>query len=197
MNTEDLKQKILELFSENMEPEKRILLIKLYDACVSNKINQKELHCNLFQIENAFDTIEANLERYLNKDISNVVYVDADNVKLNKKRYFKIGMELLKKIRKNNIKKNLIDKANNNFIEGKSKIFTKTLENYLMLEDCIRNYDEENIQLKKQTIDLITETEILLKLPVTFPSRIPNCVDNLIDGIEEQKGGEYSGRTNK
>ena len=52
MSNEELVKKILSMFKEDMSYEKRLLLIKLYNACVSNKNEVKEPSNNLLQIEN-------------------------------------------------------------------------------------------------------------------------------------------------
>lgn len=173
MSNEELAKKILSMFKENMSTEERLLLIRLYNACVSNKNQVKEPSNNLLQIEKSANTILEKIEKlYV---IHEPIYVDSEKFENNKKRYFSVSLEDLKKI----------SKTNNKFKE-------EILKYYIMLEDCINNYDEENTLNKKITIELLTKLEILLQLPVTYPSQISNCVDDIIN--EEEKGGVSFGK---
>lgn len=177
MSNEELVKKILSMFKEDMSYEKRLLLIKLYNACVSNKNEVKEPSNNLLQIEKSVNIISEKIERqYAMKDS---IYVDSEDIQTIKKNHFSISLKDLKKITKSN------RITNDNFKE-------QILKNYIMLEDCINNYDEENTLNKKITIELLTKLEILLQLPVTYPSQIPNCVDSIIK--EEEKGGVSFGK---
>lgn len=177
MSNEELIKKILSMFKEDMSAEKRLLLIKLYNACVLNKDKVNEPSSNLLQIEKAANMISDKIER--NYVIQKPIYVDSEKIQDIKKRHFSVSLEDLKKITENN------KKINNNFKE-------EILKNYIMLEDCINNYDEENTLNKKITIELLTKLEILLQLPVTYPSQISNCVDDIIN--EEEKGGVSFGK---
>ena len=147
MSNEELAKKILSMFKEDMSYEKRLLLIKLYNACVSNKNEVKEPSNNLLQIEKSVNIISEKIERqYAMKD---PIYVDSEDIQTIKKNHFSISLKDLKKITKSN------RITNDNFKE-------QILKNYIMLEDCINNYDEENTLNKKITIELLTKLEILL-----------------------------------
>ena len=147
MSNEELVKKILSMFKEDMSYEKRLLLIKLYNACVSNKNEVKEPSNNLLQIEKSVNIISEKIERqYAMKD---PIYVDSEDIQTIKKNHFSISLKDLKKITKSN------RITNDNFKE-------QILKNYIMLEDCINNYDEENTLNKKITIELLTKLEILL-----------------------------------
>ena len=176
MSNEELSKKILSMFKENMSSERRLLLIKLYNSCISNGNNEKDPSNNLLQIEKSTSKILEKIEKLYIK--YEPIYVDSEKEEQIKKRYFSISLEDLKKVNKNN-------KTTDNKFEE------EILKYYIMLEDCIRNYEEDNISNKKITIELLTKLEMLLQLPVTYPSQISNCVYSLIG---EEKGGVSVGK---
>ncbi len=81
------------------------------------------------------------------------------------------------------------NKNNVNYYDN--KLDDSILHRYIMLSDCINNYDENNINVKKKIIKLLTEIEILLNLPVTYTSQIENSIEDLINNEinSDKKGG--------
>ena len=59
---------------------------------------------------------------------------------------------------------------------------------------AITSYDDNNKVLKTRIMDLITEMEILLGVPITFPSKIPECVNKIIEESFKKRGGVSRGR---
>lgn len=197
MSNEELAKKILKMFKKDMSPERRHLLIRLYNACLSNKNMKKDLNNNLIQIEASFNNVKEQIKNYHPDVPSNIKYVDADSKLENKNKYFEIDINRLNEMKKLNKKFKASDESNvmaEKNIESEYKFQSKILEYYIMLDDCIKNYDEENVSLKRRTMQLLTDMEILLKIPVTYPSLIPSCVDDLIEESKEEKGGGGLGK---
>ena len=99
-----------------------------------------------------------------------------------------VDMESLNKIRENTheFKHNSENKR-----DTFDKFKIELMEDYIMLEDCIQNYSDDNKILKAKIMKLLTDMEILLGLPVKFTSKIPMCVSEIIEKEkkQEQKGG--------
>ena len=58
---------------------------------------------------------------------------------------------------------------------------------YVMLSDCINNYDENNSVVKEKTIQLLTKLEILLNLPVTYKSQIEKNIADLVTDLTDSE----------
>lgn len=178
MTNEEITGKILGMFSEDMDPESRRLLIKMYEVC-SNKDWNDEPICSLLNVKSSFDIIS---ERMSNLKSCNLMYADDD---------LYMNMENLNKIRKNSYEFECGTGRKKSIL---NKFQIELIEDYIMLQDCIRNYDDNNKVLKTRIMDLITEMEILLGVPITFPSKIPECVNKIIEESFKKRGGVNRGR---
>jgi len=178
MTNEEITGKILGMFSEDMDPESRRLLIKMYEVC-SNKDWNDEPICSLLNVKSSFDIIS---ERMSNLKSCNLMYADDD---------LYMNMENLNKIRKNSYEFECGTGRKKSIL---NKFQIELIEDYIMLQDCIRNYDDNNKVLKTRIMDLITEMEILLGVPITFPSKIPECVNKIIEESFKKRGGVSRGR---
>ena len=178
MTNEEITGKILGMFSEDMDPESRRLLIKMYEVC-SNKDWNDEPICSLLNVKSSFDIIS---ERMSNLKSCNLMYADDD---------LYMNMENLNKIRKNSYEFECGTGRKKSIL---NKFQIELIEDYIMLQDCIRNYDDNNKVLKTRIMDLITEMEILLGVPITFPSKIPESVNKIIEESFKKRGGVSRGR---
>lgn len=193
MTNEEKAKQILKLFDESMDSDDRHLLIKLYEVCILNKSIKDEPDVNLLQFETSFNIIESKIINKVFQQQHNFTYVDDNDYK--KQKHIKVNTKDIEKIKNNIILSLLYSSEKESSILNNTLDEPKILQYYIMLDDCIKNYDDDNIVLKKQAIKLLTEIEILLKLPITFPSQIINCVDDLIEeNIKDKKGGVTLGR---
>lgn len=69
-------------------------------------------------------------------------------------------------------------KKNSYFSKGVTKEIEKQL---IMLSSCIQSFQTNNKTLVQTTIDLVTNLECILNLPVTFPSKIESCLFRQLD----------------
>ena len=171
MENHDIEEKILGSFNKDINPKLRHVLIRLYNA-YNNPISIKEPKKNLIQIEESYDKITKKTKN-IYKEYKNIIDINNyDNVNNDNK---------IKKI-------NGFNKNKYNFSKNINEDFSiEILEYYVMLTDCINNYDNENASIKKKTIQLLTEMEILLNLPVTYPSQIENSIDDLMKIFDKGK----------
>lgn len=78
------------------------------------------------------------------------------------------------------------------------KLDNDIIEDYIMLSDCIKNYDENDSRTINKTIQLLTKLEILLGLPITYSSQAKKSIDELFDNeIVNKKGEAYFVRRDK
>ena len=187
MTYEEITNKILGMFSKDMAPEERKLLIMLYDTCTYNKDWDDEPTFSLLRVKTSFDNITKKMSRIFNIKSSRLKYVDSDLYDKDMSNLH-VDMESLNKIRENTheFKHNSENKR-----DTFDKFKIELMEDYIMLEDCIQNYSDDNKILKAKIMKLLTNMEILLGLPVTFTSKIPMCVSEIIEKEkkQEQKGG--------
>lgn len=187
MTYEEITNKILGMFSKDMAPEERKLLIMLYDTCTYNKDWDDEPTFSLLRVKTSFDNITKKMSSTFNLKSSGLKYVDSDLYDKNMSNLH-VDMESLNKIRENTheFKHNSENKR-----DTFDKFKIELMEDYIMLEDCIQNYSDDNKILKAKIMKLLTDMEILLGLPVTFTSKIPMCVSEIIEKEkkQEQKGG--------
>lgn len=187
MTYEEITNKILGMFSKDMAPEERKLLIMLYDTCTYNKDWDDEPTFSLLRVKTSFDNITKKMSRIFNIKSSRLKYVDSDLYDKDMSNLH-VDMESLNKIRENTheFKHNSENKR-----DTFDKFKIELMEDYIMLEDCIQNYSDDNKILKAKIMKLLTDMEILLGLPVTFTSKIPMCVSEIIEKEkkQEQKGG--------
>lgn len=187
MTYEEITNKILGMFSKDMAPEERKLLIMLYDTCTYNKDWDDEPTFSLLRVKTSFDNITKKMSSIFNIKSSRLKYVDSDLYDKDMSNLH-VDMESLNKIRENahEFKHNSENKR-----DTFDKFKIELMEDYIMLEDCIQNYSDDNKILKAKIVKLLTDMEILLGLPVTFTSKIPMCVSEIIEKEkkQEQKGG--------
>lgn len=187
MTYEEITNKILGMFSKDMAPEERKLLIMLYDTCTYNKDWDDEPIFSLLRVKSSFDNITKKMTSIFNIKSSGLKYVDSDLYDKDMSNLH-VDMESLNKIRENTheFKHNSENKR-----DTFDKFKIELMEDYIMLEDCIQNYSDDNKILKAKIMKLLTDMEILLGLPVTFTSKIPMCVSEIIEKEkkQEQKGG--------
>lgn len=187
MTYEEITNKILGMFSKDMAPEERKLLIMLYDTCTYNKDWDDEPTFSLLRVKTSFDNITKKMSSIINIKSSRLKYVDSDLYDKDMSNLH-VDMESLNKIRENTheFKHNSENKR-----DTFDKFKIELMEDYIMLEDCIQNYSDDNKILKAKIMKLLTDMEILLGLPVTFTSKIPMCVSEIIEKEkkQEQKGG--------
>lgn len=187
MTYEEITNKILGMFSKDMAPEERKLLIMLYDTCTYNKDWDDEPIFSLLRVKSSFDNITKKMSSTFNLKSSGLKYVDSDLYDKNMSNLH-VDMESLNKIRENTHEfKHNSENKRDTFAKFKIEL----MEDYIMLEDCIQNYSDDNKILKAKIMKLLTDMEILLGLPVTFTSKIPMCVSEIIEKEkkQEQKGG--------
>lgn len=187
MTYEEITNKILGMFSKDMAPEERKLLIMLYDTCTYNKDWDDEPIFSLLRVKSSFDNITKKMSSTFNIKSSGLKYVDSDLYDKNMSNLH-VDMESLNKIRENTHEfKHNSENKRDTFAKFKIEL----MEDYIMLEDCIQNYSDDNKILKAKIMKLLTDMEILLGLPVTFTSKIPMCVSEIIEKEkkQEQKGG--------
>lgn len=187
MTYEEITNKILGMFSKDMAPEERKLLIMLYDTCTYNKDWDDEPTFSLLRVKTSFDNITKKMSSIFSIKSSRLKYVDSDLYDKDMSNLH-VDMESLNKIRENTheFKHNSENKR-----DTFDKFKIELMEDYIMLEDCIQNYSDDNKILKAKIMKLLTDMEILLGLPVTFTSKIPMCVSEIIEKEkkQEQKGG--------
>ena len=187
MTYEEITNKILGMFSKDMAPEERKLLIMLYDTCAYNKNWDDEPTFSLLRVKTSFDNITKKMSSIFNIKSSRLKYVDSDLYDKDMSNLH-VDMESLNKIRENTheFKHNSENKR-----DTFDKFKIELMEDYIMLEDCIQNHSDDNKILKAKIMKLLTDMEILLGLPVTFTSKIPMCVSEIIEKEkkQEQKGG--------
>lgn len=187
MTYEEITNKILGMFSKDMAPEERKLLIMLYDTCTYNKDWDDEPTFSLLRVKTSFDNITKKMSSIFNIKSSRLKYVDSDLYDKDMSNLH-VDMESLNKIRENTHE---FKHNSENKIDTFDKFKIELMEDYIMLEDCIQNYSDDNKILKAKIMKLLTDMEILLGLPVTFTSKIPMCVSEIIEKEkkQEQKGG--------
>lgn len=188
MNKEDLINRIMNNFYEGMPEDERHLLIRILNAVKNSKDVSKEPPKDLFEIKKTWDKVSNKL---YNNSIRNSGVIFKSNTNDFKSEDYaynhdKLDSSTLDEFRKNDI----------SYLKSKSeisdkniyKLETRLLEDYMMADDCLKNYESD--KAKKKILILLTEMEILLKMQVTFPSQLPSCVDSLTGKESVKKRGE-------
>ena len=136
MTYEEITNKILGMFSKDMAPEERKLLIMLYDTCTYNKDWDDEPTFSLLRVKTSFDNITKKMSSIFNIKSSRLKYVDSDLYDKDMSNLH-VDMESLNKIRENTheFKHNSENKR-----DTFDKFKIELMEDYIMLEDCIQNY---------------------------------------------------------
>lgn len=191
MNKEELVNKIMDNFYEGMPDDERHLLIRMLNAVKNSKDVSKEPSKDLFEIQKTWDKVSSKL---YNNSIKNSDVIFKSNIKVPNDFKFedyafnhgKLDETTPDEFRKNDIgylkaKTEISDK-------NIYKLETRLLEDYIMADDCLKNYESD--KAKKKILILLTEMEILLKMQITFPSQLPSCIDSLTSKESVKKRGE-------
>lgn len=191
MNKEELVNKIMDNFYKGMPDDERHLLIRMLNAVKNSKDVSKEPSKDLFEIQKTLDKVSSKL---YNNNIKNLNVIFKNNIKGPNDFKFKdytYSNDNLNVVTLDEFIKNDINYFNNDSkISSKNmyKLETRLLEDYIMADDCLKNY--ENDKAKKKILILLTEMEILLKMQITFPSQLPSCIDSLTSKESVKKRGE-------
>ena len=204
MDRENIKDKIIKEFSKDMDFDSRHLLMRIYNACDMTE-DIKEPPKSLIYIEEAYDDITNRINNLYKKMTKYINTKDDINNNPNIKREYNVSkkindIENLNIIKFfNNRKIESFDNKelfNNHKIDIKSRktydysLLSKVLENYIMLTDCLENYNKTNNHLKKKILLLLTKTELLLNIPVTYASELDNVVEDILENHKKNDRGE-------
>lgn len=94
----------------------------------------------------------------------------------------------------NNIAKEVISKDYLNNGENYERVYNRISNDYLLLKSYFSNLELKDKEQVKETIDLITEIECLLKLKISFPESLERCLQKEIEKNEEKSKKENSKR---
>lgn len=188
MNKEELVNKIMDNFHEGMPEDERHLLIRVLNAVKNSKDVSKEPSKDLFEIQKTWDKVSSKL---YNNSIRNSDVIFKSNTNDFKfedyaSNHGKLDETTSDEFRKNDISylKTKVEISDKNIY----KLETRLLEDYIMADDCLKNYESD--KAKKKILILLTEMEILLKMQITFPSQLPSCIDSLTSKESVKKRGE-------
>jgi len=204
MDKENIKETILKNFNKEMDSDTRHLLMRIYNYCDEYE-EIKEPPKSLIYYEEAYENISNKINN-LYKKITKC-YNNMDDIKYNtniKSEYYDRkninDIENLNAIKYLNNTK--IDSAKNKDLYNYKKIdiksrqkndyslLSKVIENYIMLTDCLKNYDKNNNHLKKKILLLLTKTELLLNIPVTYTSELGSVVDDVLEKQKKKDAGD-------
>lgn len=93
-----------------------------------------------------------------------------------------------------NITKEVVSKDYLDNGKNYEKVYNRISNDYLLLKSYFSNFELKDKDQTKETIDLITEMEILLKLKVSFPESLERCLNKEIEKNEEKSKKENSKR---
>lgn len=188
MNKEELVNKIMDNFYEGMPEDERHLLIRVLNAVKNIKDISKEPSKDLFEIQKTWDKVSSKL---YNNSIRNSDVIFKSNANDFKFEDYAINHGKLDETTSDEFRKNDISYLKTKVeISDKNiyKLETRLLEDYIMADDCLKNYESD--KAKKKILILLTEMEILLKMQITFPSQLPSCIDSLTSKESVKKRGE-------
>lgn len=190
MNKEELVNKIMDNFYDGMPEEDRHLLIRILNAVKNSKDVSEEPSKDLFEIQKTWNKVS---DKLYNNSIKNSDVIFKSNINDFKSEDYvynhgKLDSATLDEFRKNYISylKDKDEILNKNIYKFETRLF----EDYMMVDDCLKNY--ENDKAKKKVLVLLTEMEILLKMQITFPSQLPLCVDSLTGKESVKKRGDIN-----
>ena len=188
MNKEELVNKIMDNFYEGMPEDKRHLLIRVLNAVKNIKDMSKEPSKDLFEIQKTWDKVSSKLYNNSIRNSDVIFKSNANDFKFEDyaSNHGKLDETTSDEFRKNDISylKTKVEISDKNIY----KLETRLLEDYIMADDCLKNYESD--KAKKKILILLTEMEILLKMQITFPSQLPSCVDSLTSKESVKKRGE-------
>lgn len=188
MNKEELVNKIMDNFYEGMPEYKRHLLIRVLNAVKNIKDMSKEPSKDLFEIQKTWDKVSSKLYNNSIRNSDVIFKSNANDFKFEDyaSNHGKLDETTSDEFRKNDISylKTKVEISDKNIY----KLETRLLEDYIMADDCLKNYESD--KAKKKILILLTEMEILLKMQITFPSQLPSCIDSLTSKESVKKRGE-------
>ena len=188
MNKEELVNKIMDNFYEGMPEYKRHLLIRVLNAVKNIKDISKEPSKDLFEIQKTWDKVSSKLYNNSIRNSDVIFKSNANDFKFEDyaSNHGKLDETTSDEFRKNDISylKTKVEISDKNIY----KLETRLLEDYIMADDCLKNYESD--KAKKKILILLTEMEILLKMQITFPSQLPSCIDSLTSKESVKKRGE-------
>ena len=188
MNKEELFNKIMDNFYEGMPEYKRHLLIRVLNAVKNIKDMSKEPSKDLFEIQKTWDKVSSKLYNNSIRNSDVIFKSNANDFKFEDyaSNHGKLDETTSDEFRKNDISylKTKVEISDKNIY----KLETRLLEDYIMADDCLKNYESD--KAKKKILILLTEMEILLKMQITFPSQLPSCIDSLTSKESVKKRGE-------
>lgn len=188
MNKEELVNKIMDNFYEGMPEDKRHLLIRVLNAVKNIKDMSKEPSKDLFEIQKTWDKVSSKLYNNSIRNSDVIFKSNANDFKFEDyaSNHGKLDETTSDEFRKNDISylKTKVEISDKNIY----KLETRLLEDYIMADDCLKNYESD--KAKKKILILLTEMEILLKMQITFPSQLPSCIDSLTSKESVKKRGE-------
>ena len=89
-----------------------------------------------------------------------------------------------------NITKEVVSKDYLDNGKNYEKVYSRISNDYLLLKSYFSNLELKDKDQMKETIDLITEMECLLKLKVSFPESLERCLYREIEKNEEKSKKE-------
>lgn len=93
-----------------------------------------------------------------------------------------------------NITKEVVSKDYLDNGKNYEKVYNRISNDYLLLKSYFSNFELKDKDQTKETIDLITEMECLLKFKVSFPESLERCLNKEIEKNEEKSKKENSKR---
>lgn len=188
MNKEELVNKIMDNFYEGMPEDERHLLIRVLNAVKNIKDISKEPSKDLFEIQKTWDKVSSKLYNNSIRNSDVIFKSNANDFKFEDyaSNHGKLDETTSDEFRKNDISylKTNVEISDKNIY----KLETRLLEDYIMADDCLKNYESD--KAKKKILILLTEMEILLKMQITFPSQLPSCIDSLTSKESVKKRGK-------
>lgn len=93
-----------------------------------------------------------------------------------------------------NITKEVVSKDYLDNGKNYEKVYNRISNDYLLLKSYFSNFELKDKDQTKETIDLITEMECLLKLKISFSESLERCLNKEIEKNEEKSKKENSKR---
>ena len=93
-----------------------------------------------------------------------------------------------------NITKEVVSKDYLDNGKNYEKVYNRISNDYLLLKSYFSNFELKDKDQTKETIDLITEMECLLKLKISFTESLERCLNKEIEKNEEKSKKENSKR---
>ena len=152
---------------------------------------EKKDYINQFSIQTEIEKCDDLAPRVLMYRLY-IEYLKNSNKHITEQTDKKLFIKLLSsynKIAKKVISKDYLDSGKNY-----EKVYNRIDNDYLLLKSYFSNLELKNREQLKETIDLITEIECLLKLKVSFPESLERCLNKEIEKNEEKSKKENSKR---